>query len=73
MTISLSLKFPYNQYQIAPFLMTSKALVRYMAISLAKEVKPLIYSAIKPEGLEKLILYQNINHENLMDIKYLIQ
>lgn len=53
--------------------MTSKALVRYMAISLAKEVKPLIYSAIKPEGLEKLILYQNINHENLMDIKYLIQ
>lgn len=35
-------KFPHNQYQIAPFLMTGKALVQYMAISLTKRVKPLI-------------------------------
>lgn len=41
-TVSPNLKFPYNQYQIASFLMTGKALLQYMAISFAKGVKPLI-------------------------------
>lgn len=40
--VFLNLKFPYNQYEIAPFLMTGKAMVQYMAISFAKGVKPLI-------------------------------
>lgn len=40
--VSLNLKFPYNQYEIAPFLTTGKALVQYMAISFAKGVQPLI-------------------------------
>lgn len=63
--------FPYNQYKLAPFLVTGKALVQYMAISFSQGVKPLISSAIK--WLRETDSFQNINHKNLMDIKYLIQ
>lgn len=34
--------FPYNQYKLAPFLVTGQALVQYMAISFAQGVKSLI-------------------------------
>ena len=33
---------PYNQYKLAPFLVTGKALVQYMVISFAQGVKRLI-------------------------------
>lgn len=51
--------------------MTGKDLVQYMAISFAGGAKALIYSAIK--WLRETDSFQNINHKNLMDIKYLIQ
>lgn len=35
-------QFPYNQYAIAPYLMTGKALEQYIAVSFAGGVKPLI-------------------------------